>query len=178
MLRVCERKIPKNQNECRKNLLRPMFSHFCFFSLRSLKWGTIKSSIVTATRALMLDDTVLEKKEKECNSRKEWLTCEPICALNKSVCVCYCPLLYQLVTPSFELYLICYKRKTTVFFLLCCGLTSGCRCRRPPQTSQGFQGRSPAYPWRGRAAAGAHRQTLQISEARPLDSQRRFRNSR
>lgn len=92
-----------------------------------------------------------KKKNKICSKRR---------LAQRSVCVCYCPLLHQLVAPSFELYLICYKRKTTVFFLLCSGLTSGCRCRQPPQTSQGFQGSSPAYPWRGRAAAGSHRQTL------------------
>lgn len=81
---------PQEPERMSQNLLRTMFSHFSCFSLRSLKWGMIKSSTVTATRALMLDDTVLKKTKKNATLDKSRLS-------HRSVCICFCPLLYQLL---------------------------------------------------------------------------------
>lgn len=134
-----------------QNLLRPMLSHFSCFSLRPLKWGMIKSSTVTATRALMLDDTVLEKKTaKRMQDKSETFVQRAglITGRLVSATVNRCIKLLLGGKRSFELYLTCDNISWTQ------GLTSGCRCRRRPQTGRGFRGSPPVCPWRGRAAAG------------------------
>ena len=53
--------------QCRYSL-RPMLIHNTCFSVRSFHTGFTKSSTVTATRALMLEDTVLGARQTEINS--------------------------------------------------------------------------------------------------------------